>query len=63
MTDFLKTIGEKYPVLKRYLQRLKRTTKNVWQEYEAAKRYMRNFNLSYDEDSECLRYIRNRLKV
>jgi hypothetical protein len=63
LKDFLKAIGEKYPALKRYLKELKRTTQNVWQDYEAAKRYMRNFNLSYDDDSECLRYIRNRLKV
>jgi hypothetical protein len=63
MNDFLQNIGEKHPDLKRYLQGLKPSPRSDYQDYEAAKRYMRTFHLPPDEDGECLRYICERLKL
>jgi hypothetical protein len=63
MTDFLKSIGEKYPDLLRYLKGLKRPAKPEWRDYENAKGYLRTFPLSCDEYDECRRYIEKRLGI
>jgi hypothetical protein len=61
--DFLHSIGEKHPDLKRYLEGLKQSTRSDWRDYETAKGHLRIFLLTPSEYEECIRFISERLNI